>query len=75
MITETDEVRSALEATARQWPGETPAQLLYRLIDEGQRALRTDIDERRRRIEASAGALSGMYEPGYLDKLRAEWPV
>jgi hypothetical protein len=39
MITATDEVQSALAVAARRWPGEMPSQLLYRLIQEGQRAL------------------------------------
>jgi hypothetical protein len=74
MITMTDEVQSALAVAARHWPGETPTQLLYHLIHEGQRALRGDVEHRRRVIAANAGALSGAYEPGYLESLRQEWP-
>jgi hypothetical protein len=74
MITETDDVQSALAVAARRWPGETPSQLLYRLIDEGQRALRSDVEHRRQVIAAHAGALSGTYEAGHLEGLRQEWP-
>jgi len=74
MITETEEVQSALVTAARQWPGQTPTQLLYRLINEGQQTLRCDVEHRRQVIAANAGALSGTYEPGYLDRLRQEWP-
>ncbi len=74
MITMTDEVQSALAVAARHWPGETPTQLLYHLIHEGQRALRGDVEHRRQVIAANAGALSGAYEPGYLESLHQEWP-
>lgn len=45
---------------------------LYRLIGRGRRALR--VARRRRVITRNAGALSGTYEPGYLERLHAEWP-
>ena len=74
MITRTDEVATALDAARRRWPGLTDTELLYRLIGEGYRALRHDAEARRQRILTGAGALSGMYEPDYLDELRADWP-
>ena len=30
-------------------------------------------ERRRRAIQLAAGILSGLYEPGYLDRLRDEW--
>jgi hypothetical protein len=74
MVTVTDEVQSALAVAARRWPGEAPSQLLYRLIYEGQRALRGDVERRRQVIAANAGVLCGVYEPGYLESLHHEWP-
>jgi hypothetical protein len=47
----------------------TDTELLCRLIAEGHRTLHHDLDARRQRIVAGAGALSGTYEPGYLDTL------
>jgi AbrB family looped-hinge helix DNA binding protein len=32
-----------------------------------------DRDARLRAIEETAGSLTGVYEPGYLDRLRDEW--
>ncbi|GDY32134.1 hypothetical protein [Gandjariella thermophila] len=50
------------------------APVAARLINEGQRALRGDVEHRRRLITANAGALSGTYEAGYLERLHQEWP-
>jgi hypothetical protein len=48
--------------------------LLYQLIRAGLRVLRGDVNRRRLVVTRHAGALSGTYEPGYLEQLRAEWP-
>lgn len=74
MITETDDIKSALATAARRWPDETPGELLHRLISAGQQALMVDVEHRRRVIIENAGALSGTYEPGYLERLREDWP-
>ena len=74
MITETEDVRAALELAARLWPDDSPSQLLYRLIEEGQRALRGDVERKRQAITANAGALAGTFEAGYLERLHQEWP-
>lgn len=79
-ITETDAVAAALEAAARKWPEDRdrPARLLARLVDIGFHTIEIELDEkafeRRRALEQFAGSLTGVYEPGYLDALRAEWP-
>ncbi len=74
MITETEDVRSALATAARQWPGETPSQLLQHLIEAGRRALQGDVERRRRAIVESAGMFSDFYPPDYVERLHAEWP-
>jgi hypothetical protein len=81
MITETDEVARALRDAARQWPQdrERPAKLLLDLVREGHRAIAADAErtvaERRSAIERTAGALTDVYPPGYLDELRGDWPA
>ncbi|MFT4260712.1 hypothetical protein [Microbacterium sp.] len=77
-VTETDEVARALDAAERRWPGEPRSRLLVRLITEnGQRIAELNAEETARKqaaIRALAGSFSGMYPPGYLEELRAEWP-
>ncbi|GAA5152194.1 hypothetical protein GCM10023321_20490 [Pseudonocardia eucalypti] len=74
MITQTDDVAAALAEAKRRWPDLSDTELLYRLIAEGYQAMRRDPEARRARILAGAGALAGTYEPGYLEKLREDWP-
>lgn len=81
VITETDDVMRALDDAARRWPEDRRARrrLLLRLLEEGHRAI-SQVDARetarhRAGIEATAGALSGVYEQGYLDRLRDDWPA
>ncbi|MDA0169834.1 hypothetical protein OJ998_12125 [Solirubrobacter taibaiensis] len=80
MITETDEVAEALDVAATRWP-ETKSrrELLLRLAMEGRIAVERQQDEeialRRIAIRETSGALTGTYEPGYLDRLRDEWPA
>ena len=75
MITETAPVSEALAAAAARWPGETPAQLLRRLVGEGHAALKASAQADHAAIDRTAGALTGTYEPGYLETLHEEWPA
>ena len=80
MITETDQVARAIDDAARRWPqeGGNRPRLLLRLLEEGHRAVtgqrQRGLRAHRDAIAATSGALTGMYGPGYLDELRAEWP-
>jgi hypothetical protein len=75
MITETDEVRTALAAAAARWPGVRPTELLRRLIAEGHAALRESAAAERAAVERTSGALTGIYRPDELAALREEWPA
>jgi hypothetical protein len=79
-VTETDAVAAALDDAAVRWPEDRDnrAKLLLRLVEAGHRSVLDAHDEelaaRRAGIESAIGALSGMYEPGYLEELRKDWP-
>lgn len=78
-MTETDDLAQALDAAASRWPGLSRAQILVQLALEGHRAAQQAHDEKRRRrlaaLREHSGMLTGAYGPGYLDRLRAEWPA
>lgn len=80
MITETDEVAQALEAAARQWPTDRDvrSKLLLRLINEGYHSLQAERERRQVEweeiLERTSGSATGLYEPGYLEELRKDWP-
>ena len=79
-ITETDEVAAALDAAAARWPEvRSRRELLLRLLEQGRIAIDRDHDEatarRREAIRRTSGALTGTYEPGYLERLRNDWPA
>jgi hypothetical protein len=77
-VTETDQVAEALDRAAERWPGLSRSQLLVRLALEADRAATEHLEARRLRRRAAiaelSGTLTGVYEPGYLDTLRQDWP-
>jgi len=81
MLTETDEVADALRDAAQRWPEdrERPAKLLLDLVREGHRAIAADADcataRRRAAIKRTSGVLPDVYPPGYLERLRDDWPA
>ena len=80
MITETDDLAEALNVAAARWPEiGSRRELLLRLVAQGRSAIereRVEETERRRAaIRRTSGALTGAYEPGYLDRLRDDWPA
>jgi hypothetical protein len=77
-ITETDELRVALDEAAQRWPGLSRGQLLVRLALEGHRAADREQEDRRRRrlglLHRHSGMLTGAYTD-HLERLRQEWPA
>ncbi|MHB8719291.1 MAG: hypothetical protein ACYDAC_10445 [Candidatus Dormibacteria bacterium] len=81
VITETESVARALDAAAKRWPDDRRrrGRLLVRLVEEGGRAVGRQEDEeaarRRQALADTSGALTGLYGPDYLDRLRHDWPA
>lgn len=79
-VTESDEIARALADAAERWPEhrEAPSRLLLELVRAGHEAIagarRDEIADRREAIRSTAGSLTGVYPPGYLEELRADWP-
>jgi hypothetical protein len=79
-ITETDDVAEALDAAAARWPEVgSRQQLLLRLVEQGRTALARELEQRSERqrdaIRRTSGALTGVYEDDYLERLRDDWPA
>jgi len=79
-ITETDDVAKALDEAATRWPDvRSRRELLLRLVEQGRGALAREseheVEQRREAIRRTSGALSGAYEPDYLERLRGDWPA
>lgn len=80
MITETDDVERAIDEAALKWPeldGDRAA-LVRRVFALGADAVHESrevrLAERRRAIRETAGSMSGVWPPGAIEELRAEWP-
>jgi len=79
-ITETDDVAAALDVAASRWPEvRSRRELLLRLVAQGRAVIDSDREvaaaRRREAIRRTSGALTGTYEPGYLERLRNDWPA
>lgn len=80
VITETDDIAAALDDAARRWPEDRDnrRRLLLHLVEEGHAVARARNDQwlaqRHAAIDRNRGALAGVYEDGYLEKLREDWP-
>jgi hypothetical protein len=77
-VTETPDVAAAIDTAAILWPDESRSRLLAKLIDAGGRALQNEVnggtEARLRAIRSVVGTLDEIYQPGYLDELRNDWP-
>ncbi len=79
-ITETDDIKHALDIARRTWPdlADKPGALLRQLILVGRNTLahqHAAVDHTRQNaVESTAGALAGVFGPDYLKELREDWP-
>jgi hypothetical protein len=74
-LTDTGELSDLLDTAHRRWPEVTDRKaLLLRLAATGSRAIAAEGAERRAAVADTAGVLSGVYEPGELERLRKDWP-
>jgi hypothetical protein len=77
-IAETDDISNALEIARRTWPdlADKPGALLRQLILTGRNTLMGDhattAKARQHAVDATSGALAGVFGPGYLSELRPE---
>lgn len=79
ILTETDDLADALAVAAEHWSEvSSRALLLRRLALEGASALEAEDQRlraaRRKAVAKTAGAFTGMWEPGELERPRGEWP-
>ena len=74
-VTDSGAVSELLDEAQRRWPevGDRKV-LLLRLAEAGREAIEREGEARRAAIVETAGALSGVYEPEELARLREDWP-
>ncbi len=74
-ITDSGKLSDQLDQTQRRWPEiRDRKELLLKLAAAGHDAIEEKATERAQAVEETAGALSGVYEPGELERLREDWP-
>lgn len=75
-LTDTGELSEQLDEAQRHWPEvRDRKQLLLRLAAAGREAIEREARERPTAIEETAGALTGVYRPDELERLREDWPA
>lgn len=74
-VTDTGDLSDQLDLAQRRWPEIRDRKvLLLRLVEAGREAIAREAADRAQAVEETAGALSGVYEPGELERLREDWP-
>lgn len=74
VLTETDELAAAIDAAAPLYQGATRAEILRLLVHLGAESIVEQQGRHRDVVLQHAGRYPGLYQPGYLDELREEWP-
>ncbi len=74
-VTDTGELSDQLDQAQRRWPQvRDRKELLLKLAAVGRDAIDEEATDRARAVEETAGALSGVFEPDELERLREDWP-
>ncbi len=74
-VTDTGDLSHQLDQAQRRWPDVSDRkELLLRLAAAGRDAIEREANDRTRVVEETSGALSGVYEPGEVERLREDWP-
>ena len=75
-VTDTGELSEQLDEAQRRWPDvHNRKELLLRLATAGRDAIEREANERNTAIRETAGALTGLYHSGELERLREDWPA
>lgn len=75
-LTDTGELSEQLDKAQRRWPDiHDRKELLLRLAAAGRDAIEREANERSAAIRDTAGALTGVYRAGELERLREDWPA
>lgn len=75
-LTDTGELSEQLDEAQRRWPDvHDRKELLLRLTAAGCTAIEREANERSVAIEETSGALTGVYRPDELERLREDWPA
>lgn len=74
-ITDTGEISEQLDRAQRRWPAvRDRKELLLRLAAAGREAIEREANDRLVAVRETAGALTGIYRPNELERLREDWP-
>jgi hypothetical protein len=75
-VTDTGGLKKQLDQAQRRWPDIRDRKLLLlRLLAAGQDAIKREENERRDAVKQTSGALTGVYRPDELARLREDWPA
>ena len=75
-LTDTGELSEQLDEAQRRWPDvRDRKELLLRLAAAGRAAIVREANERSVAIKETSGALTGIYRPDELERLREDWPA
>ncbi|HNC93877.1 MAG TPA: hypothetical protein PLJ64_10105 [Solirubrobacterales bacterium] len=74
-VTDTGDLENLLDEAQGRWPDvKDRKDLLILLARTGMAKVRADAENRRRVVDETSGALTGVYREDELSRLREDWP-